>query len=110
MAVQDQAVVIWAGTKGHLDDVPVEDVRRFETELVEYMRTRHGALLQEIVSTGAISDEDAFGSAIAAFAEDFHPSVVAADEPDVVDPGAAETRIVDADTTLPEEDITREDD
>src|SRR5213078_3589422 len=38
--VEDQVISIWTGANGYLDDVPVEDVRRFERELLEYMRTR----------------------------------------------------------------------
>ena len=41
MAVEEQVVSIFAGTNGYLDDIPVADVRRFETELLDYMRTRH---------------------------------------------------------------------
>ncbi|MDH4169573.1 MAG: F0F1 ATP synthase subunit alpha [Acidimicrobiia bacterium] len=108
--VQEQAVAIWAGTRGYLDKIPVEDVSRFETELIEWMRTRHGALLQEIASTGNVADEDAFDGAIAAFADQFDATVIEGEEPEAVDPGAAESTIVDAPTTLPEENIIREDD
>ena len=41
MAVEEQVLVIFAGTKGHLDDVPTDQVKRFETELIEYARTTH---------------------------------------------------------------------
>ena len=45
MPVEEQVVSIFAGTKGYLDDLPVGDVRRFESELLEHMRTVHGGLL-----------------------------------------------------------------
>src|SRR4029079_624459 len=45
MPVEEQVVVVFAGTKGYLDSLPVGDVRRFENELLDYMRTTHGALL-----------------------------------------------------------------
>ncbi|HEU5082922.1 MAG TPA: F0F1 ATP synthase subunit alpha, partial [Acidimicrobiales bacterium] len=45
MPVEEQVVAIFAGTRGYIDDVPVADVRRFETELLEFMRSRHGGLL-----------------------------------------------------------------
>ena len=48
MPVEEQVVSIFAGTKGYLDDVPVGDVRRFESELIDYIRTTHGALLDEL--------------------------------------------------------------
>ncbi|MGI9602113.1 MAG: F0F1 ATP synthase subunit alpha [Acidimicrobiales bacterium] len=110
MVVADQTVSLWAGTRGHLDGVPVEDVARYETELLEWFGTRHSEVLDGIRSSGAIGDEDAFDEAVAAFTAQFTPTApVEGHEPDAVDPGAATTSLVDADTTLPEEDITRED-
>ncbi|GIJ00149.1 ATP synthase F1 subcomplex alpha subunit [Sediminihabitans luteus] len=55
-AVEDQVVSIWAGTKGKLDDVPVEDVRRFESELLDHLR-RHSDVLGTIASTGKLVSE-----------------------------------------------------
>ncbi len=55
MPVEEQVTVIYAGTKGHLDDVPVVDVKRFESELIEYVRSTHGGLLSEI-KTGGVPD------------------------------------------------------
>ena len=40
--VPEQVVSIWAGTKGHLDRVPVADVRRYESELLETLRHQSG--------------------------------------------------------------------
>jgi F-type H+/Na+-transporting ATPase subunit alpha len=54
--VEDQVASIWTGTKGHLDDVPLEDVRRFETELLDYLR-RHTEVLTTIRETGKLEDE-----------------------------------------------------
>jgi len=110
MPAEEQAVALWAGTRGHLDDVPVEDVQRFEGELLEWFRSRHGDLLDEIRQSGAIGDEDGFEAAVAAFAAQFTPTVVDAPEPEAVDPGSAHSHLVDSETTLPEEDITRGDD
>ncbi len=58
MPVELQVVSVFAGTGGYLDDIPVSDVRRFETELHEYMRTRHPELLEQIRTTGT-HDPDA---------------------------------------------------
>ena len=66
MPVEEQVVVIFAGTKGYLDDVPVADVKRFEAELLDFVRGRHGSLLDEL-KTGGVPD--ALGDAIAAFKE-----------------------------------------
>ncbi|GIJ78148.1 F-type H+-transporting ATPase subunit alpha [Micromonospora phaseoli] len=46
--VQDEVVSVWAGTEGKLDDVPVGDVRRFETQFLEHLRRKHSATLQAI--------------------------------------------------------------
>ncbi|MDA2974171.1 MAG: F0F1 ATP synthase subunit alpha, partial [Actinomycetota bacterium] len=48
MSVEEQVVSIFAGTKGYLDDIAVSDVRRFEAGLLEFIRSRHGALLTEV--------------------------------------------------------------
>lgn len=70
--VEDQVVSIWAGTKGHLDDVPLEDVLRFESELIDHVR-RNTDVLATIADTGQLSEEteEALGHAIAAFRESF---------------------------------------
>jgi F-type H+-transporting ATPase subunit alpha len=54
--IEDQVASIWAGTKGKLDDVAIGDVRRFETEMLEYLR-RHTQVLSTIASTGVLTDE-----------------------------------------------------
>src|SRR5207244_8173631 len=36
--VEEQVVSIWAGSNGYLDDVPVEDISRFETDFLDYLR------------------------------------------------------------------------
>ncbi len=54
--VEDQVASIWAGTKGKLDDVPVEDVRRFESELLDHLR-RNTSVLTTIAETGKLGDE-----------------------------------------------------
>ncbi|MFC0530887.1 F0F1 ATP synthase subunit alpha [Phytohabitans kaempferiae] len=46
--VEEQVVSIWAGTEGKLDDIPVSEVRRFESEFLEYLRHSHKATLQSI--------------------------------------------------------------
>ncbi|MGH9271347.1 MAG: F0F1 ATP synthase subunit alpha, partial [Ilumatobacteraceae bacterium] len=56
MPVEEQVVAIFAGTRGYIDDVPVPDVKRFESELLDYFRTRHGSLLDSIRTTGVPDD------------------------------------------------------
>jgi F-type H+-transporting ATPase subunit alpha len=55
--IEDQVVTIWAATNGKLDDVPVADIRRYESELREFLGSRHGDLLGEIRSSGDLGDE-----------------------------------------------------
>ena len=54
--VEEQVVSIWAGTAGKLDDVAVEDVRTFESELLETLR-RDGSILQTIRETKKLDDD-----------------------------------------------------
>ncbi len=55
-SMEDQSVSIWTGTSGQLDDVPVEDIRRFESELLDHLR-RSTNILDTIRETGAVSDD-----------------------------------------------------
>ena len=66
--VEDQVASIWAGTKGKLDDVPIEDVRRFESELLDHLR-RHTEVLSTIASSGKLEDdtEAALDAAVGTF-------------------------------------------
>ncbi len=54
MPVEEQVVVILAGTSGYLDNIPVADVKRYEAELLEWIHSRNASLLEEIRSTGAM--------------------------------------------------------
>jgi F-type H+/Na+-transporting ATPase subunit alpha len=54
--VEEQVVAIWTGIQGHLDDIPAEQVPRFEDELREYLRTE-GTIYKEIRETGDLPDE-----------------------------------------------------
>ncbi|WP_191247689.1 F0F1 ATP synthase subunit alpha [Amycolatopsis deserti] len=55
--VEQQVVTVYLGTKGHFDDVPVEDVARFNTELLENIRHKHDDILAEIRDKGKWTDE-----------------------------------------------------
>ncbi|MFG3700009.1 F0F1 ATP synthase subunit alpha [Micromonospora sp. NPDC047620] len=46
--VQEQVVSVWAGTEGKLDDIPVGEVRRFESEFLQYLRHKHEGVLAGI--------------------------------------------------------------
>jgi len=106
LLVEEQVVSIWAGTRGHLDRVDVSDVGRFEAALLDWFRTRHADVLAGIQETGKIDDEDAFEAAIAAFAEQFDGSTASAGPAPDAEATDTDSTLVDADTTLPEEDIS----
>ena len=106
LLVEEQVVSIWAGTRGHLDGVDVSDVGRFEADLLDWFRTRHADVLAGIQETGKIDDEDAFEAAIAAFTEQFDGSTASAGPAPDAEATDTDSTLVDADTTLPEEDIS----
>ncbi len=106
LLVEEQVVSIWAGTRGHLDGVDVSDVGRFEADLLDWFQTRHADVLAGIRETGKIDDEDAFEAAIAAFAEQFDGSTASAGPAPDAEATDTDSTLVDADTTLPEEDIS----
>ena len=58
MPVEEQVISIFLGTGGHLDSVPVEDVRRFETELLDHIRASEENLLSGIRDTKKLSEEE----------------------------------------------------
>jgi len=74
MPMEEQVAVILAGTGGYLDDIPVTDVKRFESDLLDYLRGRHGDLLESTRTTGALPADDALAKAVAAFKDEFSPS------------------------------------
>jgi F-type H+-transporting ATPase subunit alpha len=54
--VEEQVVSIWAGTNGKLDEVPVEDILRFEREFLDYLG-RNTTVLSDLRDTNVLSDE-----------------------------------------------------
>jgi F-type H+-transporting ATPase subunit alpha len=112
MSVENQVAVIAAGTGGYLDGIPVEDVKRYEAELLIHLEASHGGLLAHIREVGTLPDDDALENAIAAFTEQFEPTEgLSPDEPDAEAQGEAETGMAGgrAEAMLPEEEISRDD-
>ena len=74
--VEEEVVSVWAGTSGQLDDVPVEDIRRFEREFLDDLHRTQQGLLDVIVETKQLSDDtvEALISAIAEFKKGFQTS------------------------------------
>jgi F-type H+-transporting ATPase subunit alpha len=55
--VEQQVITVYLGTNGHFDEVPVEDVARFNRELQENLRHKHEGILAEIRDTGKWTDD-----------------------------------------------------
>jgi F-type H+-transporting ATPase subunit alpha len=74
--VEEQVVSVWAGTTGRLDDVPVADVRRFEAELLDFLRRERSGILSTIRETLDLSDDtlNALDEAVNDFKQTFELS------------------------------------
>ena len=74
--VEEQVVSIWAGSNGYLDDVPVDDVSRFETDFLDYLRRSHAGILQTIRESLALAEDTvtALKDAVAEFRKGFETS------------------------------------
>jgi F-type H+-transporting ATPase subunit alpha len=110
MPVEEQVVSLYAATNGYLDRVPVDVVRRFELELVDWFRTRHRDILDTIRTDGDIPDVESFEAATAAFRDQFEVGGVALGEPTAEAQGAEEREMAGGrrEGILPEEEISRD--
>jgi F-type H+-transporting ATPase subunit alpha len=93
LPVERQVVSVWAGTGGYLDDVPVEEVRRFEDEFLDYLQRSRDGVYASIRETGELTDDTAavLKDAIEEFRRGFEVGggemlVSADDEDDQVEP------------------------
>jgi F-type H+-transporting ATPase subunit alpha len=57
MPVERQVIAVWAGTSGYLDDVPIEDIGRFEDEFLDRVQRSHSGIYDTIRETGAVSED-----------------------------------------------------
>jgi len=85
-AMEREVVSVWAGTTGQLDDVPVEDIRRFDAEFLAYIERTKPEVLEAIRSTKDLSDDSVsvLEAAIAEFKRQFTTSagnILVNDEP-----------------------------
>ncbi len=69
--VEEQVLVVYAGTKGWADSVPVSEVQRFASELIEYFKGNHPAVLEAIRTKGALPDGDELDKGLGSFVEGF---------------------------------------
>jgi F-type H+/Na+-transporting ATPase subunit alpha len=85
--VERQVVSVWAGTNGYLDDVPVDDVRRFENEFLDDIQANQPGIYDAIRETGELKDDTvvALKDAIESFRRRFEKSdgeLLVIDEPE----------------------------
>jgi F-type H+-transporting ATPase subunit alpha len=57
MTAEKQVMILFAGTFGYLDDVPVDSVAEYEKQMLEFVGTKHPEILTEIKEKAIISDE-----------------------------------------------------
>jgi len=76
LPVERQVVAVWAGTSGHLDDVPIEDIRRFEDEFLEAIARDHAGTYDALRETRELSEDTATAlkDAIEQFRQGFETS------------------------------------
>ncbi|MEU7894656.1 F0F1 ATP synthase subunit alpha [Nonomuraea sp. NPDC049152] len=75
-SLEREVVSVWAGTTGELDEVPVEDIRRFEAEFLDYIQSAHKGIFTGISETKDLSDDTvtALKDAITEFKKGFTTS------------------------------------
>jgi F-type H+-transporting ATPase subunit alpha len=57
--MEEQVASIYAVSNGLMDDVPVEDIKRFEAEMIDYLRASSSPALKTIKESGALDDDTA---------------------------------------------------
>ncbi len=87
MPVEEQVVSIYAGTNGYLDDIPVSDVRRFESELLEAVRTRYRDIIDHITTQKTLPE--GLAQVVTDFKATFQVTATDAHEIDPTKTGAA---------------------
>src|SRR6476620_10785580 len=71
LKVEKQVAILYALTRGFLDDIPVKDIRRFEAEYLAWLDLNQKALLDHIATTKELPSDDDFSAAINAFKKTF---------------------------------------
>ena len=76
MPAEKQIMILFAGANGYLDEWPVESIEAYEKEMLEFMDSKHAAILSEIKEQTIISDEleDKMNKVLDEFKSVFHPA------------------------------------
>jgi F-type H+-transporting ATPase subunit alpha len=82
LAVENQVIIVYAATKGFLDEVPIEDVGRYEVDLYRFLESRHSSVLTGIREKKILDDE--LKAAIEAALKEFGQQFVATTQAAVV--------------------------
>jgi F-type H+-transporting ATPase subunit alpha len=91
--VERQVVSIWAGTTGALDDIPVADISRFETDLLDHIAHEHSGIYDSILETGKLEDDTI--STLEQVVENFKKSFDSRDDATTVNEAEAEASAKD---------------
>jgi F-type H+-transporting ATPase subunit alpha len=71
LKVEKQVAILYALTKGFIDDVPVQDVTRFEDEMLTWLEHNRKELLEEIRTTKGLPSDETMAEALNAFKKTF---------------------------------------
>ncbi|AKG03732.1 F0F1 ATP synthase subunit alpha [Salimicrobium jeotgali] len=71
ISVEKQVMIIYALTKGYIDDIPTEEVTRFEREFHDWLDNNRKDLLQKIRETGKLQDDEVMAEAVTEFKKTF---------------------------------------
>jgi F-type H+/Na+-transporting ATPase subunit alpha len=75
--VEEQVLVIYSGSKGYVDEIPVSEVQRYESEVRDYFRANHAEILDGIRTSGTLPDGDVLDKALRMFTDGFDTGKVA---------------------------------
>ena len=103
-AVEQQVVSLWAVQNGKVDDVPIDDVSRFETEFLDYVKRSHQGIFDAIRETGKFEDDtkSALEDAYTSFLDQFETS-----EGESIKPGKQDVEALD-DEDVEQEQIVKQ--
>jgi F-type H+-transporting ATPase subunit alpha len=69
--VEEQVVLIYAATKGWLDTIPVADIKRFEADLIQTIKSQHADVFETIRTTKALPEGDKLDGILRSFVDGF---------------------------------------